>query len=67
MNLKEKFINSPDADGFINTNESRAENNVKIAENFAVQFFDWIKRCKLTKSELPTNVLLKMFKNQNHL
>ena len=67
MTLKQKFKNSPDADGFINPNESRAENNVKIAEYFAIQFFDWIKRCKLSKSDLPTNVLLKMFKNQSHL
>lgn len=66
MTLKQKFKNSPDVDGFINPNESRAENNVKIADEYAICFHDWAKNCKAHKSE-KTIELLKMFKEKYNL
>jgi hypothetical protein len=36
MTLKEKFLNSPCEKGYINTNVYRAENNVKIADDYAM-------------------------------
>ena len=41
MTLKEKFLNSGCEKGYINLNEYRAENNVKIAEDFAIRFAIW--------------------------
>lgn len=43
MTLKEKFLNSPDEQGLTNLNITRAENNVKIADDYAVEFAEWLK------------------------
>jgi hypothetical protein len=46
MTLKEKFLNSPCELGYVNTNEYRAENNVKIADYYAIEFLEWFdKNC----------------------
>lgn len=64
MTLKQKFKNSPDKDGWIDQNESRAKNNVKIAEDFAICFHDWAKNVKTSET---TKQLLELFKKQNRL
>jgi hypothetical protein len=43
MTLKEKFLNSPCELGYVNTNEYRAENNVKIADRYAIGFARFYK------------------------
>lgn len=39
----------------------------KIAEDFAIDFGNWIKNSSIKNSDLPITVLLKMFKNQKGL
>jgi hypothetical protein len=41
MTLKEKFLNSNCEKGYVNLNKHRAENNVKIADEFAIGFAEW--------------------------
>jgi hypothetical protein len=41
MTLRDKFLNSPCEKGYINMNIYRAENNVKIADDYAIEFLNW--------------------------
>jgi hypothetical protein len=65
MTLKEKFLNSPCELGYINTNEHRAENNVKIADEFAIGFATWVGRNPLvTKFNSYKELLIKYKKEK---
>ena len=58
MTLKEKFeqVKSPIAIEL-----------EKIADDYAIEFAEWIKNSSIKNTDLPISVLLKMFKNQKGL
>jgi hypothetical protein len=49
MTLKEKFLNSPCEKGYVNTNVYRAKNNVKIADDYAIDFLIWASQFALQR------------------
>jgi hypothetical protein len=71
MTLKEKFLNSPCELGYVNTNVHRAENNVKIAEQFAINFANWyhfmIEQVDNLNSKFTPKELIEMFKKEKGL
>ena len=71
MTLKEKFINSACEKGYINTNEYRAENNVKIAEEFAIYFANWyefmLRQSDNLNERFTPKQLIEMFKKEKGL
>lgn len=48
-------------------NRSKAEAAANLADQHALNFCHWIKTSGLRNSEVPTEVLLKMYKNQKRL
>jgi hypothetical protein len=68
MKLQEKFKNISRVVGMHNENLTDEESEIceEIAEEFAIDFFDWIIRVKAPLS-FPSDVLLKMYKNQKKL
>lgn len=48
-------------------NRSKAEAGAKLADEHALNFCHWIKISGLINSEVSTDVLLKMYKNQKGL
>ena len=71
MTLKEKFINSNCEKGYINLNEHRAENNVKIAEDFAIEFAEWLNGLDINdevlQKHISTKELLEIYKKEKGL
>ena len=76
MTLKEKFLNSPCEKGFVNTNVYRAESNVKIADDYAIEFAEWVcgncfnifnNRFLYKDEEYSTKELLEIFKEEKGL
>ena len=79
MKLKDKFLNSPDEQGWTNPDISRAENNVKIADDFAIKFARFVGNHiysyyendtwsnDLEKKDLTTKELLEIFKKEKGL
>lgn len=48
-------------------NRTKAEAAAELADNHTLAFCNWIKSSGLRNSEVPTDVLLKMYKNQKGL
>jgi len=71
MTLKEKFLNSPCEKGYVNTNVYRAKNNVKIAEQFAINFSNWyeftLRESDNLNQKFTPKELIKMFKKEKGL
>jgi hypothetical protein len=71
MTLKEKFLNSPCEKGYVNTNVYRAENNVKIAEQFAINFANWyeftLRQSDNLNERFTPKELIDMFKKEKGL
>lgn len=71
MTLKEKFLNSPCELGYVNTNVHRAENNVKIAEQFAINFANWyeftLRESDNLNQRFTPKELIEMFKKEKGL
>jgi hypothetical protein len=71
MTLKEKFLNSPCEKGYVNTNVYRAKNNVKIADDYAIDFLEWCENKNVFSPSVihkPTyNKLLIQFKKEKGL
>lgn len=76
MTLKEKFL--PKMYCFFGSgmltntyDENIAKQNAieceKIADDYAIDFGEWIKNSSIKNTDLPISVLLKMFKNQKGL
>ena len=69
--LKEKFLNSPCELGYVNTNVHRAENNVKIAEDYAIEFAEWFINSwclhSLSYGDITIKQSLEIFKKQKGL
>jgi hypothetical protein len=67
MTLKEKFLNSNCEKGYVNLNEHRAESNVKIADEFAIGFAEWIQNnCNEFPKE-DQELILKIYKKEKGL
>lgn len=62
MTLKQKFLNSPCEKGYVNTNEHRVENNIKVADEYAIGFAIWL----LKKSE-KYDSYLKLIRDSKQL
>jgi hypothetical protein len=71
MTLRDKFLNSPCEKGYINMNIYRAENNVKIAEQFAINFANWyhfmIEQVDNLNSKFTPKELIERFKKEKGL
>lgn len=71
MTLRDKFLNSPCEKGYINMNIYRAENNVKIADDYAIEFAKWLgKLVPIFGLEYVNNSikeLLEIFKEEKAL
>lgn len=67
MTLRDKFLNSPCEKGYINTNIYRAENNVKIADDYAIEFASWIQFHSELWIRYNRRELLQIFKKENGL
>ena len=63
MTLKQKFWN----DGTLYDLEMNPDECVKIADEFAIEFAEWLISSSVLKTELPMIVKLKMYKNQKGL
>lgn len=48
-------------------NRSKAEAAANLADNHAMAFGEWLKNSSIKNTDLPINVLLKMYKNQKGL
>jgi hypothetical protein len=70
MTLRDKIAQCPDKQGWTNPNYGIAENIEKIADDYAVEFHNWIMsktwNDKLCWS-LPTTELLAIFKKEKGL
>lgn len=68
MSLKDKFKSIVRVVGDYNENitDEEADECVDIADELAIDFFDWIIMVKAPQS-FPSDVLLKMYKNQKGL
>ena len=70
MTLREKFLNCPDQQGWTNPNYGRAENLEKIADDYAVDFHNWVMNKTWNDRNcwsLPTSELLEIFKKEKGL
>ncbi len=70
MTLKEKFLNSNCEKGYVNLNQHRAESNVKIADDFAIGFAEWLVIRydeDIIYDEYTTKELLTIYKKEKQL
>jgi hypothetical protein len=68
MNLFDNLLNCPDEQGWINPNISRAQKLEKIAEKFAIDFYEWRSTTPIKNIDQFTNEeTIKIFKDERNL